>query len=627
LLTPSTVIDDAFTVLHRGQFCCDQKECVDGQTEFLFGGKVSPDTCKQMCMDTVRCNFATINHKDSWCMNAENCQTTSVYDGDNSGVVTYQLSDKSVPATTTSTSAPTTPLAPSSCSNGYTLSDSACVLTPGYDGGTGAAGAAGCAAGHRVIPVAADANTCVACPLGRGRPTATTWAADAPCALTAGFYGGTAHTDASGCASDYFEAADLTCVACSAITNCDDGTPGQGTRACNTRAGDVPFADPFVGGAASGCSYSDSDVAGAPVAPSAAVFATATAAPRPAGPPLSQCLSAGSWVAGSPSATPSYTAVMPWQQTCDNSGRPWAEFLWQATDAGCRATVDAVRSLPLCDAFAGKSVLVIGDSISHLFFGSLVLQTGCPGYSSPSGQPVDHIYPWMTAGDGNSPLVGVCGGTAKVRYIRNDNLAEMGGDVYQNRMFWEDVRGFDVVVFNTGAHFIDAASHSARMKDFATKLKTYTDPSQHLFWRPTIPGHPNCEAFKVPGAPGEPVLSSGSGFHWREFHARDAVSLSIIKAVAPDVQMTTVQSYDSGVMRKDRHIGAGDCLHYCMPGPVDWWVRIFAYQLHTLPPTAATAPAARLQATTCAAESLAKEKCLCREVPSAITHVNGAGLP
>jgi hypothetical protein len=159
------------------------------------------------------------------------------------------------------------------CGIGYALSGGVCALAPAYDGGAGTEGATGCAADYRV-EVAGGISTCVACPVGRERDTATTWAANAPCGHKVGYYGGTARSDAAGCADAYYEATESTCVACSTIANCENDKLGQGTVACNTRADDLPFADPFVEDSASGCSYSDSQFAGAAIPAAAFVSMT-----------------------------------------------------------------------------------------------------------------------------------------------------------------------------------------------------------------------------------------------------------------------------------------------------------------------------------------------------------------
>lgn len=35
-----------------------------------------------------------------------------------------------------------------------------------------------------------------------------------------------------------------------------------------------------------------------------------------------------------------------------------------------------------------------------------------------------------------------------------------------------------------------------------------------------------------------------------------------------------IDSYTPTVLRPDLHRGGADCLHYCIPGPVDHWVRL-----------------------------------------------------
>jgi hypothetical protein len=33
--------------------------------------------------------------------------------------------------------------------------------------------------------------------------------------------------------------------------------------------------------------------------------------------------------------------------------------------------------------------------------------------------------------------------------------------------------------------------------------------------------------------------------------------------------------YPSAILRRDGHIGFQDCVHYYLPGPVDWWSHFF----------------------------------------------------
>ena len=42
-----------------------------------------------------------------------------------------------------------------------------------------------------------------------------------------------------------------------------------------------------------------------------------------------------------------------------------------------------------------------------------------------------------------------------------------------------------------------------------------------------------------------------------------------------------IDAYSVTIDRGDRHQGNGDCLHYCLPGPPDFWVQIFLHSLAT----------------------------------------------
>lgn len=40
-----------------------------------------------------------------------------------------------------------------------------------------------------------------------------------------------------------------------------------------------------------------------------------------------------------------------------------------------------------------------------------------------------------------------------------------------------------------------------------------------------------------------------------------------------DIQWLNV--FPSTILRRDGHVGFGDCLHYSLPGPTDWWAHLF----------------------------------------------------
>jgi hypothetical protein len=40
--------------------------------------------------------------------------------------------------------------------------------------------------------------------------------------------------------------------------------------------------------------------------------------------------------------------------------------------------------------------------------------------------------------------------------------------------------------------------------------------------------------------------------------------------------------WNATILRKDRHVGFDDCLHYNLPGPTDWWVHLWYAALRDL---------------------------------------------
>jgi len=60
------------------------------------------------------------------------------------------------------------------------------------------------------------------------------------------------------------------------------------------------------------------------------------------------------------------------------------------------------------------------------------------------------------------------------------------------------------------------------------------------------------------------------------FEAYNGYSHKKIQERSDDkVRIHWLNVYNSSVLRRDGHVGFGDCLHYYSPGPTDWWVHFF----------------------------------------------------
>jgi hypothetical protein len=116
-------------------------------------------------------------------------------------------------------------------------------------------------------------------------------------------------------------------------------------------------------------------------------------------------------------------------------------------------------------------------------------------------------------------------------------------------------------------------------------------PHARMFWRTTAVGHPYCQ-----NTLNEPPLRARNGagvyaaaakdagtshyedrFRWDHMFALDAATLAALpEYVTPmDVAPATALRHDSHPHFKYKHRERQDCLHYCLPGPVDHWVVFF----------------------------------------------------
>merc|ERR1712039_69137 len=100
-----------------------------------------------------------------------------------------------------------------------------------------------------------------------------------------------------------------------------------------------------------------------------------------------------------------------------------------------------------------------------------------------------------------------CRGAVRIEYIRNDML-----DVPSDTRGWkcaypqgdyclpwaEKLGDFDVVVVNSGAHFVDDSKYKTLMQEAARALNTYKKENALVIFRTTVPGHSGCNSFTTP---------------------------------------------------------------------------------------------------------------------------------
>ena len=144
-----------------------------------------------------------------------------------------------------------------------------------------------------------------------------------------------------------------------------------------------------------------------------------------------------------------------------------------------------------------------------------------------------------------------------------------------------------VLIVNTGAHYYgDDPGAEQTVWDFFQYARLLAPSAAH-FYRTTPPGHPGCELRRwdppLPTPLPEalfhtPLLESYMWWRFTNFTARIVAGLPG-DVVVVDVDAATSRRIDSHPYRDNLAGVAGmgvDCLHYCIPGPIDLWVELWA---------------------------------------------------
>lgn len=262
--------------------------------------------------------------------------------------------------------------------------------------------------------------------------------------------------------------------------------------------------------------------------------------------------------------------------SCNNK---WGEFnngsrpMWEWEPDGC--TLQYFSKEGLCNKMKNKKgILFIGDSITAVFYYTMLFSTDSSCEYSPNNVVANcHICD-----------------DKKISFIFNaflDTREDIPGNECPERshdgmtkcgsFFKEEtLKQYDILVINRGLHYTEPVEYYREMSETASKISTmmtdlHDDPI--LIWRNSVPGHVGCEDKTF----GEPIssieeaehgiISGGKIYNWYMIQYENI----LIEPVMRDNGFDILDVYSSTILRSDSHI---DCLHYCIPGPVDHWIRL-----------------------------------------------------
>ncbi|KAJ1634185.1 hypothetical protein T492DRAFT_975168 [Pavlovales sp. CCMP2436] len=278
---------------------------------------------------------------------------------------------------------------------------------------------------------------------------------------------------------------------------------------------------------------------------------------------------------------------------------------WVPAGDGCEAlneepggglpTLDTLRSR-FCAAFAGSLLLFIGDSVQGELFTSLahILQwrtatapqcmPATPRLMESAKDPEEVVVEVEVCGSAGAP---VRLAPVRLRFVRNEfallNSTASETNVYRRpwrkMCLWThaDASDADVVVLSRGPHFLPNAQFAAQLDTTLAALaalpQTPSGRRRRIVYRGTHAPVPGCDPRAKPSQTSlaSRLASKRSGaFMWGEFAPQNEIA----RCLAAQHGAAYVDVYNMMSYRPDAALKRGDCLHSCLPGPIDEWSRL-----------------------------------------------------
>ncbi|CAM6127977.1 unnamed protein product [Calypogeia fissa] len=250
----------------------------------------------------------------------------------------------------------------------------------------------------------------------------------------------------------------------------------------------------------------------------------------------------------------------------DWSVREELKWVWQ-TNSSC--PWQSINRDNFCRKIgANGNVMVVGDSINHEIQWSLMnaLITNGSGYGRLSLLSTSNFAPYEMCTD----IFGH-GAGFNVSFICNVHLttitsADNDTSNQQPWIYHLDEFNVKLLVLNTGAHFMEDELHTKVLREAFTIL-TERYPHIHVIYRNTELGHSDCMTQTKPllAPQKESKDEKFSFYHWTEFNRQNLLAKEIVE----EFGYTYMDVYTMLSLRPEAHISETDCLHYCLPGPLD----------------------------------------------------------
>mmetsp|Transcript_8397 Transcript_8397/g.18151 ORF Transcript_8397/g.18151 Transcript_8397/m.18151 type:complete len:455 (+) Transcript_8397:242-1606(+) len=134
-----------------------------------------------------------------------------------------------------------------------------------------------------------------------------------------------------------------------------------------------------------------------------------------------------------------------------------------------------------------------------------------------------------------------------------------------------------LLILNQGAHFHSVGSFSRSMEQFIESFNTLAHRGDVVVFRSTVPGHADCFDSNTSISPSDMTHEKfierygTTKYDWNLFDEYNAIAKRSLKDIRDGIITHYLNVYNMTVLRADQHAAATDCLHYTLPGPVDFW--------------------------------------------------------
>eukprot|EP01041_Mallomonas_annulata_P006595 gene6595-13350_t len=227
----------------------------------------------------------------------------------------------------------------------------------------------------------------------------------------------------------------------------------------------------------------------------------------------------------------------------------------------------------VCNVVNGRNILIVGDSISNEFYITFVSAMGA-------------VYPRTNMDKkslmSTSTVLCPDGANFDITYVQNVYIevvpkvrCNSTAVLFNQWMHLIKEKKISVLLLNRGAHF---TADNIVLKELTRTfgyLYSYRD-SLSVIYRDTPRGHPNCmEYFNSTPVSIKDQRNDKSSmpYRWESFNRQNSLARNLIATRFPWISYMGVVT--STLERPDSHVARNNCIHYCIPGPIDHWVPKF----------------------------------------------------